>query len=82
MSRVAEVFGCLPSEAVREIERQPVGYLEDMLLLRSYAEIKGAMDAGRSEEDLGGGALVLLCGDITTDLAKEALRKRQRDAQE
>lgn len=80
VSRVAESFHCLPSAAEREIDRQPAGYLEDLLQLRAYAEIKAALDAGRSEEDLGGGALVTLCGDITAEIAKAALEQRKRDA--
>lgn len=35
---VCHEFHCLPSQAIREIERMPVGFLEDVIAVRRFVE--------------------------------------------
>lgn len=44
MSRVCEEFGCLPSQALAEIEEGPTQLLLDVMELRAYAQAKRAVD--------------------------------------
>lgn len=44
MSRVCEEFACLPSEAERELNDSPVGYVESLMLMRAYARHLDAFD--------------------------------------
>jgi len=44
ISRVCEEFGCLPSEAVVEIEEGPTQLVLDIMELRAYANAKRVVD--------------------------------------
>ena len=44
IGRLCEEFGCLPSEAERELRRQPVGWLEEIVEARHYAKAKAIYD--------------------------------------
>jgi hypothetical protein len=44
VGRVCEEFHCRPSEAVRELETEPQRLAETIILLRSYASLKDAVD--------------------------------------
>lgn len=45
IGRLCEEFQCLPSEALAELERVPVGLLETIIDYRSYAAAKAMVDA-------------------------------------
>ena len=44
VSRVCEEFGCLPSEAIVEIEEGPTQLVLDIMELRAYANAKQVVD--------------------------------------
>lgn len=49
---VCEAFGCLPSEARREIEDEDADLLFTILDLRGYASAKATVDAATKQSDL------------------------------
>ena len=49
LSRICEEFGCLPSEAERELRRQPVGWLEEIIEARHYAKAKSVYDKAENK---------------------------------
>lgn len=51
LSRICEEFHCLPSEALREWRRQPLGLLEQIVEARAYAHAKRLVDRAKSSED-------------------------------
>ena len=51
---VCEAFGCVPSQAEAELDRMPVGFLEEVLEYRSIARAKAMYDAAHEQ----GGAAV------------------------
>lgn len=72
---LCEAFGCLPSEAWREVLRLPAGMLTRILEARGYWRTKAAYDArGRGESPL-----VHLVKTIDLELVQEA-RDRARAA--
>jgi len=44
VSRVCEEFGCLPSEALAELQDGPTRLVLDVMELRAYAEAKRAVE--------------------------------------
>jgi hypothetical protein len=44
IGRICDEFRCLPSDAERELARQPVGYLEEIIEARNYTRAKQAYD--------------------------------------
>jgi tRNA isopentenyl-2-thiomethyl-A-37 hydroxylase MiaE len=48
IARICEEFQCLPSDADRELRRQEVGWLEEIIEARHYAKAKALYD--RSED--------------------------------
>lgn len=52
ISRVCEEFGCLPSEAVRELMEDPTQLALDILELRAYARAKAALEQAERPEDV------------------------------
>ena len=47
ISRVCEEFGCLPTEALRELEQAPRGLIADILDLRAFTATKAALDRAK-----------------------------------
>jgi hypothetical protein len=52
LSRICEEFGCLPSEAERELRRQPVGWLEEIIEAKHYARAKAVYDRTSNKADV------------------------------
>lgn len=44
VGRVCDEFHCLPSQAIRELETEPQRLAETIMMLRSYANLKDAVD--------------------------------------
>lgn len=44
IGRVCDEFHCLPSAALRELETDPLRLVETIMMLRSYANVKEAVD--------------------------------------
>jgi hypothetical protein len=51
ISRICEEFGCLPSQARRELECHDAALVFTILELRTYARAKEAFDRGKKEKD-------------------------------
>ena len=51
ISRVCEEFGCLPSQALTEIENAPVGLIEDIMAMRALVATKYELDHAKSSAD-------------------------------
>lgn len=45
IGRLCEEFHCLPSQAWREWQRVPAGFLETVIEMREFAKVKQAYDA-------------------------------------
>ena len=52
MSRICEEFGCLPSEAVRELENDVRKHLFQIMQMRTYAAAKNRLDNMKAGENL------------------------------
>lgn len=50
LGRFCEEFQCLPSEALAEIGRMPLGALEEIIEMRSFASCIRALDAADTPE--------------------------------
>ena len=71
---MCEEFGCLPSQAVAEINRQPPGELERLIQMRSFAAIWRAVKTATTKEDIAAlpaHVLTEWAKDIEIDLATE-----------
>lgn len=76
IGRLCEEFGCLPSEAMREIERVPFGFLGDIVLYRDYAKAKALYDGATTAEArkrLPESPLIDLVQEIEFEFAAEEL---------
>ena len=51
VGRLCEEFHCLPSAAIREIESAPVGFLETIVLFRTYQRSYQAFHGGGTVPD-------------------------------
>ena len=49
---MAEEFGCLPSQAIREIRRAPDGFLEDIVEARAFAATLRVFRATKDKTEL------------------------------
>lgn len=45
VQRMCDAFGCLPSAIERERQRQPAGFLDEVIEARHYAHVKAVYDA-------------------------------------
>jgi len=71
VSRVCEEFGCLPSEAVRELERNgPM--CDDIIYLRSFARAKEWSE----KDDDAQGLMVDQVMEIRAEVLREVKAKR------
>jgi hypothetical protein len=52
VSRICEEFGCLPSEAVRELENDVRKHLFQIMQMRTYAAAKNRLDNMKAGENL------------------------------
>lgn len=52
VGRLCEAFQCLPSAALAEYDRLPVGVLEEIIEARAFARMKGIVDRARRPEDI------------------------------
>jgi hypothetical protein len=52
LSRICEEFTCLPSEALRELRRLPVGLLEDVMEARAFAAVWAQIDRAKDKDDI------------------------------
>ena len=72
LSRIAEEFHCLPSEAWREWREAPCGLIEDLLEAGAYAHAKHVVDTARTAADIPAEPLYALVHEIEFALVKEA----------
>ena len=68
VSRVCEEFGCLPSEALRELLDEPRGMALDILELRAYARTKEQMDHAKEQTDMPSGPMAEWVWKIQAEL--------------
>lgn len=71
VGRLCQEFGYKPEEAVRAWGEAPVGFLEQVIEARAYAEVKAAADRATSRKDRPTGALADLLTEIEFELASE-----------
>lgn len=82
VSRVCEEFQCLPSEAERELRRQPVGWIEEVVEARHYAKAKDVYDrAADKSAVVKGDALMRLVEENEYDHAKALIVRRREQAE-
>ncbi len=72
MSRVCETFGCVPTVALQELDRNPELVI-DIMQMRAYAATRDAWHRATSEADAPKGPMA----DLVTDIEVELLRERQ-----
>ena len=70
ISRVCDEFHCVPSQAIRELERDPELVFE-VMELRAYAQTKEQMDRAENQSDVPTGPMADLVGDIEVALFHE-----------
>lgn len=75
MSRFCEEFHCLPSAAVREWDRAPVGLLEGLLELRAYAGAYQVYTTAQKKSDLPRSPLIDLVREIEFALMRAQLEE-------
>lgn len=80
IGRICEEFHCLPSAAIREWKRAPVGLLESILEMREYVKAKRLYENARSAADLPDSPLIALARTFDFDLAELELAERTRRA--
>lgn len=80
ISRVCEEFGCLPSEALREIEEGPAGLVWRVIELRDFARaVRAVEDAERDRgRELEHTPMVELVKEMREELLREMLAKHRR----
>jgi hypothetical protein len=72
IGRLSEEFGGrLPSEIVRELERVPVGFLEQIVEYRAYAYAKAQNDADESGKGWTSTPMRTLAQEIEMELAAQ-----------
>ena len=52
ISRICEEFGCLPSQAVRELDLMDADLVFTILEMRSYAHAKATVESAKKQSDL------------------------------
>lgn len=52
IGRICEEFGCLPSQAVHEIEEMDADLVFAIIDMRSYAHAKATVDSAKKHSDL------------------------------
>jgi hypothetical protein len=67
VSRICEEFGCLPSEAIRELEQDVRKQLFQIMQMRSYAAAKRRLDDMKPGENLD--AVPMIDVVLKTDIA-------------
>lgn len=79
IGRICEEFGCLPSEAERELRRQPVGWIEEIIELRHYAKAKLIYDRADDKSAVTkGDPLMQLVEANEYEHAGEVIRRRRQ----
>jgi len=71
ISRICQEFGCLPTEAIAEIDRAPVGLINDILELREYTRAKQIIDNAQKEDDIPSSPAIDMVFEIEATLIKE-----------
>jgi hypothetical protein len=71
ISRICEEFTCLPSEAARELERDPQ-LVFDILELRHYKQTRDAILNAKDESQVPHGKMA----DLAADIEFEAIQER------
>lgn len=71
LGRLCEEFHCLPSEAWAEVQRMPVGFLEQVIEYRGYAAAKAVID--RNPKAAAGWPLGELVVQIEFALAQQEM---------
>jgi hypothetical protein len=81
MGSLLDAFpGRFPTEILDEIDRLPVGMLNDVLEAKGYRQVKAMVDAADTAEArkrLPSTPLFALCQQIEMDLAQEAIDKKK-----
>lgn len=80
IARLCREFKCLPSEAERELARQPVGWLEEVMEARAYAECHHLWHTARKKSDVPDSPLMQTVKEIDFELAAEARAAREAEA--
>jgi hypothetical protein len=78
ISRLCEEFHCLPSAAIREWRRAPLGLLETILEMRQYVTAKRIYEQARSAADLPASPLITLVRTFDFDLAAADIEEARR----
>lgn len=79
ISRICDEFSCLPSQAVRELDREPE-LVSEVLLLRSYARTKQQLDDAQTEAEAPKGPMADIVADIEFELY-QARKARYADGE-
>jgi hypothetical protein len=74
---VCEAFGCLPSQAEREMERCAPGWIEEVLEARQYAEAYHMVAHAKNAADLPASPMTDLVQQIDAELAVDAYRAKK-----
>lgn len=78
LSRLCDEFQCLPSAALAEWERAPVGLLEEILEARGFAKAKDLYDHAKSKTDLPSHPMIDLVQAVEFELVEEELAARKK----
>jgi hypothetical protein len=78
IGQLAEGFGCLPSEIIRERRRMPVGYLEDVLLYRHFAKAWQVFNEAEDKDKLPDHPLIQVCMELWYERAGEQLKAHRQ----
>ena len=83
ISRLCDEFKCLPSEAEREWRNAPVGWLEDIIEARAFAEMKRTMESTTDAEQLrklkAESSLARMVETIEFEIVRESLGPTAED---
>ena len=79
IARVCDEFHCLPSDAEREARRQPVGWLDEIIEARHYAECHHIWTRARSKQDVPDSPLMACVKEIEFELVNEAREAAKDD---
>lgn len=68
---LADEFHLAPTQVIRELAVLPVGFLEQIMEYRQYAQTKAAYDRARTQSEIPDTPLTDLVREIDFDLAQE-----------
>lgn len=77
IGRICEEFHCLPSEAWREWQLTPVGWIERVMEARAYAATKRLRDAAKDEKHMPTGPMSDRVKQIQFAIVREEIAANQ-----